>query len=69
MLPVKNLKVLKSINPDFKKLADYSNSLGVIGVHAFTLEQKIALLLLLQETLDQQQELMKKVQQVLLMEH
>ncbi|WP_291578838.1 PhzF family phenazine biosynthesis protein [Clostridium sp. UBA6640] len=38
MLPVKNLKVLKSINPDFKKLADYSNSLGVIGVHAFTLE-------------------------------
>jgi len=38
MLPVRSLKALKSIKPDFKALANYSNSLNLIGVHAFTLE-------------------------------
>ncbi|WZL73151.1 PhzF family phenazine biosynthesis protein [Clostridiaceae bacterium 35-E11] len=38
MLPVKNLDILKSINPNYEKLALYSNKLEVIGVHAFTLE-------------------------------
>lgn len=38
ILPVKNLRVLKKIKPDMKKLAQYSNNLGVTGVHAFTME-------------------------------
>jgi trans-2,3-dihydro-3-hydroxyanthranilate isomerase len=38
MLPVKSLSVLKSINPNFAKLTEYSNNLDIIGVHAFTLE-------------------------------
>jgi trans-2,3-dihydro-3-hydroxyanthranilate isomerase len=38
MLPVKNLDVLKSINPHYDQLARYSNQFEVIGVHAFTLE-------------------------------
>lgn len=38
MLPVKNLSALKSINPNYARLTDYSNNLNIIGVHAFTLE-------------------------------
>ena len=38
MLPVKSLSALKSINPNFAKLTEYSNNLDIIGVHAFTLE-------------------------------
>lgn len=38
MLPVKTQKSLNNINPDFKKLSEYSNDMGVVGVHAFTLE-------------------------------
>lgn len=38
MLPIRNLEALKSITPDFKALADYSDSLNLIGVHAFSLE-------------------------------
>lgn len=38
ILPVKSLSVLKSINPNFSKLAQYSNDLNIIGVHVFTLE-------------------------------
>lgn len=36
ILPVKTLDALKSITPDFKALADYSNDKNLIGVHAFT---------------------------------
>lgn len=38
MLPVKSLSALKAINPNYDKLAQYSNKLNIIGVHAFTLE-------------------------------
>lgn len=38
ILPVKNLKALKNINPNFEALAKYSNAYNLIGVHAFTLE-------------------------------
>jgi len=38
MLPVKSLTVLKAINPNYDSLAQYSNNLNIIGVHAFTLE-------------------------------
>jgi trans-2,3-dihydro-3-hydroxyanthranilate isomerase len=38
ILPVKSLSSLKSINPNFAKLTDYSNNLNITGVHAFTLE-------------------------------
>ena len=38
MLPVKSLSALKAINPDYDRLAKYSNNLNIIGVHAFTLE-------------------------------
>lgn len=38
MLPVKNLSALKSINPNYARLTEYSNNLDIIGVHAFTLE-------------------------------
>ncbi|MGH4121823.1 MAG: PhzF family phenazine biosynthesis protein [Clostridium sp.] len=38
MLPVKSLSALKSINPNYDRLALYSNKLNIIGVHAFTLE-------------------------------
>ncbi|MBZ9637177.1 PhzF family phenazine biosynthesis protein [Clostridium sp. FP1] len=38
MLPVKSLSALKSINPNYDRLAQYSNKLNIIGVHAFTLE-------------------------------
>ncbi|MBU3145899.1 PhzF family phenazine biosynthesis protein [Clostridium sp. CF012] len=38
ILPVKSLAALKAINPDYKRLAQYSNMLNIIGVHAFTFE-------------------------------
>jgi trans-2,3-dihydro-3-hydroxyanthranilate isomerase len=38
MMPVKNLDVLKKLNPHREKLIEFSNRLGVVGVHAFTLE-------------------------------
>jgi len=38
MLPIKSLSALKSINPNYDSLAQYSNKLNIIGVHAFTLE-------------------------------
>ncbi|MCB2298034.1 PhzF family phenazine biosynthesis protein [Clostridium tagluense] len=38
MLPVKSLSALKSINPNYDRLVQYSNKLNIIGVHAFTLE-------------------------------
>jgi len=42
MLPIRSLEALKSINPDFKALADYSNCFNLIGVHAFSLETEKA---------------------------
>lgn len=38
MLPVRNVDILKSINPDFSKLGKYSKSYDVVGVHAFTIK-------------------------------
>ena len=38
MLPVKSLKILKSISPNTEKLKEYCKSLDAIGIHAFTLE-------------------------------
>lgn len=38
MLPVKSLSALKSINPNYARLTEYSDNLNIIGVHAFTLE-------------------------------
>ena len=38
MLPIKSLSALKSINPNYVKLTEYSIKLNIIGVHAFTLE-------------------------------
>ncbi len=38
IMPVKKLSTLKRIHPDWNALAAYSNRLGVIGVHAFSLE-------------------------------
>lgn len=38
ILPVKSLASLKSINPNFDKLTEYSNNLNITGVHAFTFE-------------------------------
>ena len=38
MMPVKNLNVLKKLKPHREKLIEFSNRLGVVGVHAFTLE-------------------------------
>ena len=40
ILPVKSLSALKSLNPNYDKLAQYSNKLNIIGVHAFTLESE-----------------------------
>jgi trans-2,3-dihydro-3-hydroxyanthranilate isomerase len=40
MLPVKSLSALKSISPDYARLTKYSNSLNIIGVHAFSLESE-----------------------------
>lgn len=38
LLPVKSLKALKGISPNYQRLKEYSDKLGVIGVHAFSLE-------------------------------
>lgn len=38
MLPVKTQNSLYNISPDFEKLSKYSRDMGVVGVHAFTLE-------------------------------
>lgn len=38
ILPVKNLKALKSISPNNQMLKEYCNKLGVLGVHAFSIE-------------------------------
>lgn len=38
MLPVKNRNILDRINPEMENLAEYSKSLGVTGIHAFTIE-------------------------------
>lgn len=38
ILPVKSLEALKKMDPDWNALTDYSNRLGVVGLHAFSLE-------------------------------
>jgi len=38
MVPVKNMEILDSINPDFKKVAEISSKYNTIGYHIFTLE-------------------------------
>lgn len=38
IMPVKGLEILKAIQPDYNKLANYSNKIGVTGVHVFTME-------------------------------
>lgn len=38
ILPVLDMQALNSIRPDFTALANLSKELGVVGVHAFTLE-------------------------------
>lgn len=38
ILPVKNLSILKLIKPNYKALKDYCDNLGIIGLHAFSLE-------------------------------
>ncbi|WP_446899264.1 PhzF family phenazine biosynthesis protein [Clostridium sp. LBM24168] len=38
MIPVKSLKILYSINPDFHKISNISKNCNVIGYHVFTLE-------------------------------
>lgn len=38
IMPVKSLRALKKIQPDWNGLAAFSNHMGVIGVHAFSLE-------------------------------
>jgi len=38
ILPVLDMQTLNSIRPDFAGLANLSKELGVVGVHAFTLE-------------------------------
>ncbi len=35
LMPVKSLSILKNMQPDMKALAEYSNHLDVVGVHAF----------------------------------
>ncbi|MCH4886983.1 PhzF family phenazine biosynthesis protein [Acidaminobacter sp. JC074] len=40
MLPVKSKEALKDISPNMGKLASLSHELDVIGVHAFTLDEK-----------------------------
>ena len=37
IMPVKSLKILKELKPNFEKLASYSNRLDIVGVHAFAL--------------------------------
>jgi PhzF family phenazine biosynthesis protein len=38
LIPVKNIKILNSINPDFKKVAEISSKYNAVGYHIFTLE-------------------------------
>lgn len=38
--PIKSKSVLDNMNVDLKKLKDYSLELGVVGLHAFTLDDK-----------------------------
>ncbi|HEY5555458.1 PhzF family phenazine biosynthesis protein [Acetobacterium sp.] len=38
LVPVKNIKILDSINPDFKKIAAISRKYQVTGYHVFSLE-------------------------------
>ncbi|SHK00756.1 PhzF family phenazine biosynthesis protein [Paramaledivibacter caminithermalis] len=38
ILPVKNIDILKNINPDFEKLKEYNRNTNTIGVHAFTIK-------------------------------
>lgn len=38
LVPVKNMEILNSINPDFKKVAEISSKYNTIGYHIFTLE-------------------------------
>lgn len=38
LVPVKNMEILNSINPDFKKVAEISSKYSTIGYHIFTLE-------------------------------
>jgi PhzF family phenazine biosynthesis protein len=38
LVPVKNMEILNSINPDFEKVAEISSKYNTIGYHIFTLE-------------------------------
>lgn len=38
IFPVKSLKILKNINPNFEKLKKYTDDLNLVGLHAFTFE-------------------------------
>lgn len=38
LIPMKNMDVLNSISPDFKKITEISKKYNVIGYHVFTLE-------------------------------
>ena len=38
LVPIKNMCILNSINPDFKKVAKISSKYNTIGYHIFTLE-------------------------------
>ncbi len=40
MLPVKSKEILNKISPDFNELSKLSKSYGVVGIHAFTLDEK-----------------------------
>lgn len=41
ILPVKNKEILNGISPDFTALAELSSKCNVVGVHAFTLDDKL----------------------------
>lgn len=38
LVPVKNMAIINSINPDFKKVAEHCRKYNTIGYHLFTLE-------------------------------
>ncbi|WP_378954341.1 PhzF family phenazine biosynthesis protein [Pelosinus sp. sgz500959] len=38
LVPIKNMEILNSIKPDFKKVAEISSKYNIIGYHMFTLE-------------------------------
>ncbi|MGD8539840.1 MAG: PhzF family phenazine biosynthesis protein [Candidatus Aminicenantes bacterium] len=40
LVPVKNLKVLLSLKPDFNKISSVSKKYNVVGLHVFSLETK-----------------------------